>query len=133
MHRDGELLWQLRSAAKRILPSTWDIACAGHVGAGDAPLAAAHRELREELGVALELRALERRLVRAPNETYVAHGFAGAPGADLALRPSPVEVAALAWWSEDEYRRRRDGGTALSPAGCELAEAFGSGRWPGVA
>ena len=77
IHRGDELLWQLRSAAKRVLPLTWDFACAGHVGAGDEPASAAHRELLEELGFDTELRVLERRLVREPNETHFAYLFAG--------------------------------------------------------
>ena len=35
VHRDGELLWQLRSAAKTVLPLVWDVACAGHVLDGE--------------------------------------------------------------------------------------------------
>ena len=31
IHRDDELLWQLRSDAKTVMPGTWDIACAGQV------------------------------------------------------------------------------------------------------
>jgi len=129
VHRRGELLWQLRSAAKAVMASTWDIACAGHVGAGDAPAAAAHRELREELGVDLELVALEQRLVRQPNETYVAHIFAGAAADGLEVVLDPYEVAAIEWCDEAGYRRWRADGRRISPVACELAEAFWAGRW----
>ncbi len=47
---DGRLLAQRRSAAKDLWPSRWDIAAGGVVIAGEGYLAAAHRELGEELG-----------------------------------------------------------------------------------
>jgi isopentenyldiphosphate isomerase len=129
VYRGRELLWQLRSAAKAVLPSTWDIACAGHVGAGEAPEAAAHRELQEELGFDVELRALERRLVRLSSETYIAHVFLGRAPGGLEPMLNPNEVEALAWCDEPGYRRWRAERRALSPVACRLAEAFWAGRW----
>ena len=129
IHRGGRLLWQLRSAAKTVMPLTWDFACAGHVGSGDQPLAAAHRELLEELGIEVELQQLERRLVRQPSETYFAYLYAGSlPGA-AALRLDPDEVAAVEWCDEAGYRRWHAEGRRLSPVACELSEAFWAGRW----
>lgn len=129
IHRGGQLLWQLRSDAKTVMPLTWDIACAGHVGSGDQPLAAAHRELLEELGVGLELQELERRLVRQPSETYFAYVYAGALPAAAALRLDPDEVAAVEWCDEPGYRRWQREGRRLGAVACELAEAFWAGRW----
>jgi isopentenyldiphosphate isomerase len=131
VHRGGELLWQLRSAAKTVMPLTWDIACAGHVGAGDTPVAAAHRELREELGVELDLVFLERRLVRQPTETFVAHVFAAAAPAPFEPVLDPIEVAAVEWGDEAAYHGWRAGARRLSPFACELVEAFWEGRWEG--
>ena len=129
IHRDGELLWQLRSTAKTVAPLTWDIACAGHVGAGDQPAAAARRELREELGLELELTALERRLVRQPSETYFAYVFGGTLASGVSLTLDPDEVTAVEWCDEAGYRRWRAEGRPLSRVGCELSEAFWAGRW----
>jgi isopentenyldiphosphate isomerase len=130
IHRGDELLWQLRSAAKTVMPLTWDCACAGHVGAGDVPEAAAHRELREELGFDLGLVALERRLVRQPSETYFAYVYAGAAPDGLQPVIDPAEVAAVEWCDEAGYSRWRAAGRLLSPVACELAEAFWAQRWP---
>ena len=130
IHRGDELLWQLRSAAKSVMPLTWDCACAGHVGAGDVPEAAAHRELREELGLDVALVALERRLVRQPSETYFAYVFAGAAPDDLEAVLDPAEVAAVEWCDEPGYRRWCTAGRPLSPVACDLAEAFRAQRWP---
>lgn len=124
VHRDGELLWQLRSAGKAVMALTWDVACAGHVGAGEDPRAAAHRELREELGFDLELTDIERRLVRAANETYFAYVFAGAAPAGLEPVPDAAEVAATEWCDVQGYRRWVAEGRRLSPVARELAEAF---------
>ncbi len=50
--RNGyDVLLQKRSASKDSNPGCYDISSAGHVAAGDEPLPAAVRELREELGV----------------------------------------------------------------------------------
>lgn len=49
----GEVLVQKRSRAKDMSPGLWDSSCSGHVDAGEAYDAAAVRELREELGIAL--------------------------------------------------------------------------------
>ncbi len=128
IHCGDELLWQLRSAAKTVMPLTWDVACAGHVGAGDRPDAAAHRELREELGFDVELVLLERRLVRASNETYFAYVFAGAAPDGLEPLLDRDEVEAVEWCDEAGYARWRADGRALSPIACELAEAFWAER-----
>jgi isopentenyl-diphosphate delta-isomerase len=126
VHRDGELLWQLRSAAKTVLPLTWDVACAGHVHAGEDPLAAAHRELHEELGVALALEPAGRRLVRAASETYFAYIYTAAAPGELALHPDPAEVAALDWCDAGGCARWLAEGRAVAPAARALAEWFWS-------
>ena len=97
IHRSGgrELLWQLRSAAKTVMPLTWDFACAGHVEAGDEPAAAAHRELLEELGFDTELELIERRLVRQPWESFFVSVFAGPLPDRVEPRLDPDEVAAV--------------------------------------
>ena len=124
VRRDGELLWQLRSARKAVMALTWDVACAGHVMAGEEPSAAAHRELREELGFDLELEFLERRLVRAHNETYFAYVFAGAAPAGLEPVLDAEEVEAIEWCDVQAYQRWVAEGRRLSPEGRALAEAF---------
>lgn len=48
---EERLLVQKRSASKDVAPGTWCSSCSGHVDAGEAYLAAAVRELEEEIGV----------------------------------------------------------------------------------
>jgi len=132
VHRRGELLWQLRSAAKVAMPLTWDLAVAGHVAAGEPPVTAAARELQEELGVALALAELERRLVRLPSESYVAHVFAAAASDPFEPRIDPAETVALAWCDEAGLRGWLGEGRTVSPVAHQLAADFWSGRWPGL-
>ena len=49
----GEVLLQRRSLTKDLSPGLWDSSCSGHLDAGEDYDAAAVRELREEIGVAL--------------------------------------------------------------------------------
>ena len=51
----GELLIQRRSPEKFAYPLRWDVSAAGAVDAGETSGQAAEREMREELGYALEL------------------------------------------------------------------------------
>lgn len=54
VNESGEVLLQKRSMQKDTHPGLWDISCAGHLSAGDAPLDAAVRELYEELGIVID-------------------------------------------------------------------------------
>jgi isopentenyldiphosphate isomerase len=47
----GEILLQKRAKDKEVYPDRWDVAAAGHVGAGEEPVTAALRELAEEIGI----------------------------------------------------------------------------------
>ena len=50
-NREGDLLLQKRSADKDIQPGKWDTSVGGHLDSGESYLAAAHREMKEELGL----------------------------------------------------------------------------------
>ena len=45
---------QKRAITKKVFPGLWDISVAGHVGAGEAILTAAKREIFEEIGLHIE-------------------------------------------------------------------------------
>ena len=53
------MLLQRRSLNKDSYPGLWDISCGGHLTTGDDSLAAAVRELSEELGVIVSSDALQ--------------------------------------------------------------------------
>ncbi len=94
------MLLQFRHPDKDLYPNRWDTAVGGHVQAGESLRDALHRELAEELGVAVPNQGLE-------------HAYAYLHGSDreteyvdtcsLVLdgpfRPDPTEVKALRFWS----------------------------------
>ena len=55
----GNILLQKRREDKELYPGCWDTAAAGHVDAGEEYLAAAERELYEELGVVTSLEQIK--------------------------------------------------------------------------
>ncbi len=55
---DGKLLIQQRSPKKMLWGGHWANSCCSHPRQGEDTLAAAHRRIREELGVSCELRYL---------------------------------------------------------------------------
>ena len=98
----GRMLIQQRSAEKRICPNMWDVSAAGGVDAGETPRQAAEREMREELGYALDLTGLR------PSMTV---NFAGGfddfflvrREIDLTqLRLQTEEVSAVRWAAKEE-------------------------------
>ncbi len=66
----GEILLQLRSSNKKMYPTRWDISAAGHVVAGEEPISAAIRELKEEIGLDVAQENLEFFEIRKIQATY---------------------------------------------------------------
>jgi isopentenyl-diphosphate delta-isomerase len=50
---DKKILLQKRALTKKVFPGIWDISVAGHIGAGEAILEGAKREVFEEIGLIL--------------------------------------------------------------------------------
>ncbi len=99
---DGRLLLQQRSLKKQVSPGTWEVSCAGHVTKGLAPLAAAHMELKEELGFDTELRFVEKYKVSLPNETHFTYFYLGKySGQKIIIEKGEVEEARL--FDEKEF------------------------------
>lgn len=58
--KSGEILLSQRSASKEICPLLWDVSAAGHIDAGEPMINAAIREVREEIGLMIHDRDLEK-------------------------------------------------------------------------
>lgn len=58
INRDGLVLLQKRSATKKSNPSRWGSSCAGHVDVSESLEEAALRELKEELGIDIDVSGL---------------------------------------------------------------------------
>jgi isopentenyldiphosphate isomerase len=103
--RGIEVLLQHRAARKDVWPLRFDASAAGHVRFGES-LAEAAREVREELGIQVELTdliALGRHHQQhqhlnglVDREHHALHLLTPGP-ADAAYQPDPREVAGLAW------------------------------------
>ncbi|MGB6269780.1 MAG: NUDIX domain-containing protein [Olleya sp.] len=57
---EGEVLLAQRSAKKVIYPLLWDVSVAGHIDAGETIKEGAIREIKEEIGVTLKKKHLEK-------------------------------------------------------------------------
>src|SRR3712207_1546506 len=119
-----EVLLQHRSLAKDVWPGRFDASAAGHVRFGET-LEEAVREVREELGLDVELRELvpfgrHRQEHHHPNglvdrEHHALHLLAPGPPDD-AYRPDPAEVLGLAWVAADALVALAEGQVATVPS-----------------
>ncbi len=66
----GEILLQLRAKNKDMYPNMWDISAAGHVSAGEEPIASALREMKEEIGLSVKQEYLEFFEIRKVKSIY---------------------------------------------------------------
>jgi isopentenyl-diphosphate delta-isomerase len=101
----GRLMLQRRALGKYHSAGLWTNTCCSHPRPGEAPLAAAHRRLREEMGFDCDLVPLFRTAYRAkvPGgliEDEVVHAFGGVHDGAVVLNPD--EAADWRWMSADE-------------------------------
>ena len=126
VRKDGgrwQVLLQKRAACKDSFPGKYDTSSAGHVQAGDEPLASALRELGEELGIhaapedlryagSFDIRYEKVFHDRPFRDNELAHVFVYRGAVDIgALTLQPDEVERVDWfdlettWSELPTRR----------------------------
>jgi isopentenyl-diphosphate delta-isomerase type 1 len=75
-NNNGELLLQKRSPKKDVAPGKWDTSVGGHINPGEDVLAAAKREMEEELGIKdCDLRYLYRYLFSNHRESELVETF----------------------------------------------------------
>lgn len=101
----GDLLLQKRSPLKDIQPGKWDTAVGGHLHLGEDSLAAARRELEEELGIRGDCVALTplfesqiRNAVESENVTVFSLVHDGP------FQPQAEEIDGVRFWSPAELR-----------------------------
>jgi isopentenyl-diphosphate Delta-isomerase len=101
----GRVLLQRRARSKYHSGARWSNTCCGHPLDGERPVDAAARRLRQEMGIACELKPIGRTTYRAPvsatmTEHEIDHVFIGwwrgTPAAD------PAEVDEWAWCTRPE-------------------------------
>ena len=96
---ESELLIQRRAATKIGWPGAWDVTAGGSVLAGESSQDGAMRELREEVGIAVDLSTTRPALtINAPKTVYDVYLVDAPAGLDAATLPlQPDEVDAVAW------------------------------------
>jgi isopentenyl-diphosphate delta-isomerase len=100
----GRVLLHKRSTQKPLWPSYWTNSCCSHPRKGESYTVAAHRRLREELGVDAELEFLYQFQYSAAfheqgSERELCAVFVGRLEQDCAILANPNEVAAWRWVS----------------------------------
>jgi isopentenyldiphosphate isomerase len=126
-----EILLQHRAARKDVWPLRFDASAAGHIRFGES-LEEAAREVREELGIEVELRDMVA-LGRHRQQHHHANGLIDrehhalhllTPGpSDAAYRPDPGEVAGLAWIDADDLLGLVEGRLAKATARYRAVDA----------
>ncbi len=104
----GQLYVHRRTDTKDVYPGRYDFASGGCVLAGEAPVAAAHRELAEELGIeGVELRPLGSRPYGDEVTRYFAYVFETRWNGPVRLQPE--EIVWGGWLSPAELLAHVDG------------------------
>ena len=76
---NGEVLLQKRASNKDTYPDLWDISVAGHLSAGDTPITAAIREIKEEIGIRINADQFvflkRKKVAKRPSELIIDNEF----------------------------------------------------------
>lgn len=123
-----KLLLQQRALNKLVNPGFWAETCAGHVLEGEDTLAAAHRELLEELGFDTELKFVEKILVRGANETHFFNWFFGKYSGQL-LKVDRSEVEQARFVGREEFQQMLETGSQFGPEAFEMINRFWAGEF----
>lgn len=97
---DGRMLVHLRSERKDEFPLCYTSSASGHVDAGEDYETAAHRELKEELGLNGELKFQVK--LSASEETANEHTVLYFLHSDAPVNPDPEEIAAVEYFQKHE-------------------------------
>lgn len=110
---DGDrMLIQKRSGSKRIHPGLWDMSSAGQVDAGEDGHEGATREIREELGLSIDVSESDRfvtiRMPRTFDDVYILEY----DGSSITIQDT--EVDDIAWATESEIVRLIEEGSFIA-------------------
>ena len=101
----GKVFLQLRSMKKDRQPGVWDSSASGHVDSGEHYDACAVREVREELGVTLEIPLKKLYKLPASAETDQEHVWVYQGRAEGPFTLPPDEIERGGWFAPKEVTR----------------------------
>ncbi len=107
----NELFLQKRSEAKDENPGLWDSSVSGHVDSGEDYVTCAHREMREELGIAGDLKFLFK--LGAGPETLMEHVSVFTCRTDKTPVCHPDEISEGRFWTIEEIHKTKNGNPGL--------------------
>jgi isopentenyl-diphosphate Delta-isomerase len=108
---DGKLLLHKRSQTKDTCPGLWSISVAGHVDQGETYDQTIIREIKEEIGIDLEVEYLDKYLLRHRRESEFSAIFRGYSDGPFILNQKEIEKGGF--FTLDEIRKRMWG--SLTP------------------
>jgi isopentenyl-diphosphate Delta-isomerase len=114
----GEVFLQKRSMTKDTFPGAWDSSASGHVDSGEDYDACAVRELREELGLSMELPPERLFKIEACAETGQEHVWVYRCRCEGPFCLHPEEIERGEWFSPEQVNE------ALKTRPSEFASAF---------
>lgn len=109
----GRLLIQQRQPFKEGFPNLWDVTAAGSALQGETSQQAMERELREELGLALDLSKIRPNLTMNFDRGFEDFYLLERDVDTAALHLQPEEVQAVKWATLDEILTMIDAGTFI--------------------
>ena len=110
---DGRMLIQERQSFKDGWSGMWDVSVGGSAVAGDDSRSAAEREMREELGLALDLSDVRPTLTIHWEKGFDDFYVLTKPVDPASLRLQPEEVRSVRWAAEEEILRMIDDGSFI--------------------
>ena len=88
----NEIVLQLRNASKKEYPMHWTVASSGHVSSGEDPFVCAKREVKEEIGVDVDIKYLTKFIIDNEVEYEVVYCYFGKCDGPFVAQESEVEM-----------------------------------------
>lgn len=110
---EHELALQKRSSKDKSYPSHWDFSAAGGINSGEDHHAAAHRELKEELGIGADLEFLGEEMYKddlCTDQLFIYKG-----NYDGEFQPDPVEVDEVGFFTFRQIEEMLSRGEKFHP------------------
>jgi len=127
-NKSGELYCQKRSMGKDLYPGRYTSSCSGHVDPGETPLAAAYRELAEELGIKkkLELKKLGEFISHGATECELSTLYFGKYDGEIKLCTEEADANGSEFFSRGELESIKE---RMSPGFKKALEMLPKKLW----